>query len=501
MDKQYIISIDLGTSSCKTALFNGKGVMVSIASREHKTFFGENGAVEQDPNEWWLGTRETIREVLWKAGVTGSQIAVVGIDSQSSAMIPVGRNGEVLHHAMIWTDRRAVMEKKWIDVNVGQEILTQINGNRNDESNVAPKLMWFKNNYPKHYQQTYKILNAAGFLAYKLTGIFSCNLSEGGLTQLFDVETGEWSGELVKACELDMDKLPALYQCFDIVGNITAQAGDNTGLLMGTPVVAGAMDAVACGLGCGITKDGDAFITGGTVTALGVCTGKPVRSGSLHVYHHIVPGTWCNMAGVDFGGGNYRWFRDKFMQECNSETVYEEMNQMAEQVNAGADKLLFLPTLVGQRCPQWDGSMRGVFFGISPNHGREHFLRAIMEGNALAVREIMELLGEEGAVAKKLRIAGGIAKSNIWMEIFAEVLARPLYLAECEEATAMGNMMNAAYGAGILDSFQAGDKFLKFEPVAVKEANYEKYDRLYGLYQKLYPAIKAQFEELSEMQL
>lgn len=501
MEQRYIISIDLGTSSCKTALFNSTGEMVGITSREHKTFFGEGQAVDQNPEEWWMGAMKTIRELLHKTKVSSKQIAAVGIDSQSSAMLPLGRKGEILHNAMIWTDRRAGDEKKWIDLHVGQEILTQINGNRNDESNVAPKLLWFKNHYPDLYHRTFKILNAAGYLVYKLTDKFSCNISEGGLTQLFDVERGEWSKELITACKLDIEKLPKIYQCFEIVGKVTNEAAEGTGLLTGTPVVAGAMDAVSCGLGCGITREGDAFITGGTVTAFGVCTGKPVRSGILHVYHHIVPGTWCNMAGVDFGGGNYRWFRDKFMKDCDADSVYEEMNTMAAQIQPGADKLLFLPTLVGQRCPQWDGSMKGVFFGITPNHGREHFIRAIMEGNALAVREIMELLGKEGAVTRKLMIAGGIAKSNIWMKIFAEALARPLYLAECEEATAMGNMMNAAYGVGMIDSFEEAKSSLSFHPISYNEENHKKYNSLYGVYKMLYPAMKGQFEELAKLQL
>lgn len=499
MERQYIISIDIGTSSCKTALFDDQGQIVCIASKEHQTFFGELGAVDQNPDEWWNCIVQTVRQVMNKSGIEARNIAVIGVDSQSSSVIPMDKKGNVLHNAMIWTDRRAVKERKWIDQELGQEQLTKINGNHNDESNAAPKILWFKNDYPSLYKDTYKIVNAAGYLVYRLTGVFSCNISEGGLTQLFDIQKGVWSKELTDTCGIDIHKMPDIYQCFEIAGKASKESAEQMGILAGTPVVAGSMDAVACGLGCGIIQKGDAFITGGTVTAVGLCTDQPIRNDSLHVYHHIVPNTWCNVAGVDYGGGNYRWFRDEFMQEFDASSVYTKMNQMAEEVPVGADKLLFLPTTVGQRCPQWDGNMKGVYFGITPKHGRKHLIRAIMEGNAFAVREIVELMEKEGAVVENLMIAGGIAKSEVWMKIFKDVLGKPLYLAMCEEATAMGNMMNAAYGVGIINTFVQAKKYCSFQSVPSVAKDHVKYNRLYEVYQSMYPSLKSSFQKLADI--
>ncbi|MGO5550184.1 xylulokinase [Lachnospiraceae bacterium LCP19S3_B12] len=501
MDRDYIISIDIGTSSCKTALFYKDGTIAGMASQEHGTVFGAGHVVEQSPEEWWKRSVKTIRQVLGTTGVRPSQIGVIGIDSHSSSVIPVSAEGKALYSAMIWTDRRAIQEKEWIDREVGQEVLTQINGNRNDESNAACKILWLKRNCPSLYRDTYKILNASGYMVYRMTGKFSSNISEGGLSQLLDIEKGRWSKELIDACGLDLEKLPDIYHCYEIVGGITAEAADQTGLESGTPVVAGTMDAVACGLGCGITKKGDAYITGGTVTALGVCTDKPLKNGTVHVYHHIVPGAWCNMAGVDYGGGNYRWFRDTFMEHTDTGEAYETMNRMAESVPPGAEKLLFLPTTVGQRCPQWDGLMRGVFLGVAPVHTKAHFVRAIMEGNAFAVREIMELMEELGAEVKNLMIAGGIARSRIWMEIFENILERPLYVAKFEEATVLGNMLNAAYGVGLLEDFHKARDYCRFQELPPDQEQSEKYQRLFEVYKKMYPALKERFRELSELDI
>jgi xylulokinase len=436
-----------------------------------------------------------------KTGIEAAEIGVIGVDCQSSALIPVSAEGDVLHPAMIWADRRAVAEKRWIDANIGQDTIGKITGNYNHESNVAPKLLWLKNNRPDIYAKTDRVLNAAGYIVHCLTGEFSCNISEGGLSQMFDIHCGDWSDELIAAYGLDRDKLPPIYDCFAIVGGLTRKAADELNIAPGTKVVAGSMDAVACGLGCGMVNEGDAFITGGTVTAMGTCSLKPEGSTSLHRYHHIVPGTWCNMAGVDFGGGSYRWFRDQFMRETDERDAYCVMDRLAADVPIGAGKLLYMPTLVGQRCPQWDSNMRGLFFGISPNHTKSHFIRALLEGNAYAVKEICELNDACGIASREITIAGGFAKSALWMKIFSDALGIPLYKAECEEATVLGNMMTAAYGVGLLSSFEDVKKIVKKHRIACDEANHEAYNKVYQVYKTLYPSLKDGFKDLAELNL
>lgn len=499
MKNSYVLSIDIGTSSCKVVLFNTQAEIVQIATKEYKTYYLENNAVEQNPDEWWESVVYCIKDILQKANVGLADISVIGVDSQSSSMIPISKLGEVLYPAMIWTDKRAVAEKEWVDSHIGQDKISSITGNHNDESNVALKVMWLKNNYPEVYSKTDMVLNAAGYIVYRLTGKFTTNISEGGLTQMFDVRAGEWSDELIDMYGLDKNKLPNIYNCYDVVGGITVEASELLNIAAGTKVVAGAMDAVACGLGCGVVNNGDSFITGGTVTAMGICSYSPNINDAVHVYHHIVPGTWCNVAGVDFGGGSFRWFRDQFMQESLEGTAYDDMNKLAQKVPLGAEKLMYMPTLVGQRCPQWDGNMRGLFFGISPSHTKGHFIRALMEGNAYAVKEICELNKEQGIVSKEITIAGGIAQSELWMNIISDCLGLPLYKAKCEEATALGNMLNAAYGVGIISSFSQVKDIIEKRRVAYSEDNNVLYDKMYKVYKNLYPALKSHFRDLADL--
>ena len=499
MREKYILSIDIGTSSCKVILFNSSGSIIQTCSKEHRTFFKKNGGVEQDPDEWWTGICHAVKGVMESVSVRAGEIEVIGVDSQSSSMIPMDRAGNVLYPSMIWTDRRASEEKRWVDDNIGQETITRINGNHNDESNVALKLMWLKKNEPDIYKKADVILNAAGYLVYRLTGQFTCNISEGGLTQMFDTKNGIWSDELIRGSGLDRGKLPDILQCYETAGRLTGEAACGLGLAEGIPVTAGSMDAVACALGCGVVENGDSYITGGTVTALGICSDRPVGNDSVHVYHHIVPGTWCNMAGVDFGGGNFRWYRDQFMQGYSEAEVYDRMNSLAAAVPAGADKLLFLPTLVGQRCPQWDSTTRGMYLGITPEHTQGHFIRALMEGNAFAIREILELEKEAGAVCSQIAIAGGIARSDLWMRIFSDVLGIPLYRTECEEAAAVGNMYTAAYGVGMISSFKEVKERIAAKKIERDESNSRVYEKLYPVYKTLYPTATKQFQMLADL--
>jgi len=496
----YLLGIDVGTSSCKTVLFNSMGRVICTAAVEYPTLIEKDGWAEQEPETWWLSVSKTIGDVLKSSGVKPSDIAAVGIDSQGSAVVPLDEEFNPLGKAIIWMDRRSEPECRWIDKNVGQDLLTKINGNKNDSSNFGPKLRWIKQKEPERYKKTYKFSSAGGFLAHRLTDVLSFSITEGGLSQLFDIEKGVWSDELVKAFELDYEKLPEIYSPFHIIGKVTKRASKETGLLEGTPVIAGAMDATACALGCGVMGNNDTFISGGTVTCVGVCTGRPLRNPKFHSYHHIVPGNWIHAAGVDFGGGSYRWYRDNLLSSGNFENLsYELLDLEAEAAGVGANKLLFMPYMVGQRTPIWDNNTRGLFFGISPAHTRKHFTRAILEGNAYGVNFILKLFEEMGIRAANVKLTGGCSKGHVWREIFADVLAQNISIPTITEVTALGIAVTAGVGAGVYNSFDEALRNVKYEEVNCNSSNAEKYGKLYKVFSGLYPLLKDKLQELADI--
>ena len=399
---------------------------------------------------------------------------------------------------MIWSDRRAYRQQQWLEENVDEALQTEINGNRFDASNVGTKALWWKQTHPDLYRKTNMILNAGGYIVYRLTGRYSCNISEADLSQLSDQRRMCWSEDLFDAYGLGLRMFPPIYRGDEVVGGVSESAARLTGLKAGTPVAAGSIDVCATALGAGIFEKGDAVITGGTVTGIAVLNDRFVKQHCSHVYHHAAGNGWIYCASVDFGGGSLRWFRDQFMlsDQLASET-YNVMDQMAEGVPAGSENLIFMPYMVGQRCPEWDTNMTGVFFGLRPQHTKAHCIRAIMEGTAFGLAKIAGLLEDENISIRKLVVAGGCAKSNIWMDIFGQVLSKNrLYRSQVKELAAFGAALCAGMAAGIYNGEKEACACCRSEELDFKKHDRERYDKLGKVFVSLYPALKEAFEEL-----
>ena len=491
---QYLLGIDLGTSSCKTVLFSHKLGLVSSASVEYPTYFPHQGWAEQPAEQWWDALLQTVSTVLQESSINPSDIAGIGVDSQGSTALPVDRRGRALRPGLIWMDRRSEPQCLWINANLG-EALWQINGNYNDPSNIAPKLLWLKTNEPEVYRQTYKFLHANGYLVYKLTGKFSMDISEGGLTQLFDTIKGSWSEDLVKLCGLDLAKLPDVYNCFDVVGGITKEAAHLTGLREGTLVVAGAMDMVASALGSGVCSPNQVYAAAGTVTAVGVATDEPSFNQNLHLYHHIVPGLWIKAAGVDFGGGGLRWFK-----HLVHEKDYTAFNELASQSKPGSNGLVYLPYMVGQRAPLWNSTTRGVIMGLHPAVSKADMVRMFMEGNAFGVRQILEIATADGYVSESIRMTGGCINSPVWSQIFADITGKRIEIPRAIDVAALGSAITAAVGVGMFREFS--DAFANDtlnQTFKVDYCNSDLYGKVFQVFKQIYGNLQQEFSLLAEI--
>ena len=342
---KYILSVDLGTTSTKTVLFDDKLKVVASAKAEYPTLYPRQGWAEQDPVEWWKALVSTTAEVLNTSGVNPDDIAGIGADSMSSMALPLDRDGKPLRNGLIWLDRRSQAESDWIRANYG-EMQKRINSNDSDPSNFAPKVLWMKNNEPEIYKKAHVFLHCNGYLVYRLTGIMSMDISEAGMSQLCDISTGEWSDQLIAASGIDRLKLPEIFACTDVVGGLSAEAAAATGLKQGTPVIAGAMDNVSATLGLGLRHDGQAYISAGTATNAGACVASVPTDPTMLNYHHGVPGLYLVNGGVDYGGAGLRWFKSLIEEDS-----FAEVDRLAEEAGYLDDVLLYLPYMVGQRAP------------------------------------------------------------------------------------------------------------------------------------------------------
>jgi len=492
---EYLLGIDLGTSSCKTVLFDRNLKVVCSSSVEYPTFFPHRGWAEQPADQWWQALIQTVKEVLNRSKVNPADIAGIGVDSMGSVALPVDRDGRSLRNGLLWMDRRSEDQCCWINKHL-KDTLWQINGNYNDPSNIAPKVLWIKDNEPEVYEKTDKFLHANGYLVYKLTGQMSMDISEGGLTQLFDTRKGCWSPELIADCGIDRGKLPEIYNCYDIVGKVTSEAASTSGLHAGTPVVAGAMDMVASALGSGVSRLGQVYVAAGTVTAVGMCTDRPEFHHNLHIYHHILPGMWIKAAGVDFGGGSLRWFKSLLL-----EGNYDEFNDLANQSPPGSNGLIFLPYMVGQRAPMWNSNTRGVIFGLNPISDKKDLIRMFMEGNAYGVRYILNLAEETGLLVHSMRMTGGCTRSPVWAQIFADVSGKKVEIPGSIDVAAIGSAITAGVSTGVFSNFQDILSNMSVETeYQARPENAKIYENIMKIYYKIYWDLQDEFDMLAKIQ-
>jgi xylulokinase len=491
----YLLGIDLGTSSCKTVLFTIDFKMVCASIKEYPISFPRKNWAEQSATLWWEAVIFNIRQIISKSCINPANIIGIGVDSQGSVVLPVDKQGEALRPGLIWMDRRSEEQCRWMDRNL-QKQLWEINGNHNDPSNIAPKIIWIKENEPEVYKNTYQFLHANGYLVLKLTGKFSMDISEGGLTQLFDTKRGCWSDELIYGCNIERNKLPDIYNCYDIVGNLTKDVAKITGLTEGIPVIAGAMDMVASALGAGVYIPGQVYIAAGTVTAAGVCLDKPQYNPALHIYHHIIPDRWLTAAGVDFGGGGLKWFRD--LLEYNDYNTIEKLINLSNPEN---NRLIFLPYMVGQRAPLWNSNTRGVIFGLNPDLQKQDLVRMFMEGNAFGMRFILDIIRKTGVAINDIRMTGGCTNIEKWPQIFADITGKNIEIPAEIDVAALGTAVTVGVGIGVYSGFEEiVSKFSINKTYQPQWSLAERYQRMYDIYCRLYLKLKDEFDALAELE-
>lgn len=506
----YLIGVDLGTSGTKTVLFAEDGTVAASCTIEYPLYQPQNGWAEQDPLDWWNAVCGTTKAVIAKAGISASEIKGVGLSGQMHGLVMLDKSGNVLRKSIIWCDQRTAKECEEITQKVGAGNLIKITANPALTGFTASKIMWVKNNEPELYEKCAHILLPKDFIRYKLTGEFATEVSDASGMQLLDVPNRKWSDQVLDALEIDKSLLGKVYESPEVTGKVTKAASDLTGLAEGTAVVGGAGDNAAAAVGTGMVFDGKAFTTIGTSGVVFAHTSKLSidPKGRVHTFCCAVPGAWHVMGVTQGAGLSLKWFRDNF---CHEEMIaaagmkkdpYFLMDKQAEQIPIGSDRLLYLPYLMGERTPHLDPNCRGVFFGLSAMHTRQHLLRAVMEGVTFSQRDSVEVLREMGVSIKEMLACGGGGSSALWRQMLADVYGCPVKTVVSKEGPALGVAILAGAGTGVYSSVQDGCAAViktnpPQNPISQNSAEYEKF---YNIYRALYPALKNSFSELAKIE-
>lgn len=487
-----LLGIDVGTSSLKAALLDEELRPVASARREYPTRYPGPACAEQAPEDWVRALCAATRELLERSGVASGRIAAVGIDGMSSVALPVDAGGTALRPAMIWLDRRARAQAER-GRDAFEQLQISVSGNRCDPSCFAPKVAWIREHEPEVYARAASFLHCNAYLVQRLTGAFTMDLSQAGLSLLCDIRSGGYSDELVRAWDLDRRKLPEVLRCTELAGRVSPAAAALTGLAAGTPVIAGAMDNVAATLGLGLRGDGDAYIAAGTVVNVGVMGDRPATGGHGLVYHAGVEDRWLQNGGADAAGAGLPW-----LCQLLGDVDPGELGALGAGVPCGEQPLVFLPYLAGQRAPLWDEAAAGVLLGVTPATERRHLARAVMESVALAARHVFERLG----VARPARAAltGGITHSHAWTQLMADATGLRLAVCEQAEVSTLGAAALAGVAAGVFPTASAAaarvPRGLPLEPDPARAAYY---DELYAVFSEAYAGVGGALSALARL--
>lgn len=502
-----LLGIDLGTSGVKAMLLDpgatGDSTVVAQATVEYPLLTPRPGWSEQDPEEWWKGTVRGIRQVLALADVNPATVAGLALSGQMHGATSLDAEGRVLRPCILWNDQRSGPECDLITEQVGLENLVRWVGNPALAGFTAPKLLWMQRHEPDVYAKMRTVLLPKDYINFRLTGERATEVSDASGTQLFDVANRRWSMEMVDALSLPEGILPSVHASTDVMGQVTAEAAAATGLLQGTPVVAGGADNACAAVSMGVVGPGQVLTSIGTSGTVVAPSAEPRfdPQARLHSFCHAVPDTWYLMGVILSAGGSLRWFRDTLGGEerriaaAEGRDPYDIMMDEAAQVSPGSDGLSFLPYLTGERTPHGDPYARGVFFGLSLVHTRAHMIRSVLEGVTYALADSVALMRDLGIDVSSVWTTGGGARSPLWRQMQADILEAHVLTAQRDTGPAYGAAIIAGAGVGLFSSIPEATKRLiqqGSETIPNPELT-DVYRRAHALYDRLYGALKDEY--------
>ncbi|MDQ2691740.1 MAG: xylulokinase [Chloroflexota bacterium] len=490
----YVIGCDVGTQGTKSLLLSLTGQVICEAYEGYPIDFPRPLWAEQPVTRWLNGLTLTVRRLLSESGVAAKNIRALSLATQVDGLIPIDSGRQPLHPAMIWMDRRAGAQCERVRQHLTDEQIFQLTGLNLDASHVAPKIRWLADQHPEIYERAVHFLVPGSYLAYALTGEMGIDYSNASSTLLLDIHTKTWSGVMADAFNIDQNKLPPIGAATATLGGLRPVVAEELGLRDGTPVMLGCGDEHSACVGSGVIGPGIVGDISGTAEPVCVASQELAFDNTrlVETHCHADPDLWLLENPGFLSGGNYRWFREQF---AKTET-YASLDAEADRVEPGAEGLTFLPNLMGALTPTWNEAARGTYAGFTLAHTRGHFVRALLEGSAYALRDIVTQMQLAGVQLSELRVMGGGAKSQLWNQIKADVTGLPVHVPEVTETTALGAAFLALVGTGACTTLrEASDMIVRIrrrvEPDPSRAALYaEAYERYRQTYFTLLPVFE-----------
>lgn len=487
------IGVDLGTSAIKLLLVDDKGAILNTVTKEYPLCFPRPGWSEQRCEDWWNACLVGIPELL--NGFDASKVAGIGAGGQMHGLVALDKDDNVIRPAILWNDGRTFEEVEYLNGVIGKKKLSEYTANIAFAGFTAPKILWMKKNEPENFARIEKIMLPKDYINYKLTGVHCCDYSDASGMLLLDVEHKCWSKEMLDICGVRESQMPELYESYEVVGHLTAQAAAALGLSESVVVVAGAGDNAAAAVGTGTVGEGGCNISLGTSGTIFISSEKfgVDPNNALHAFAHA-DGGYHLMGCMLSAASCNKWFCGDILK--NDDYAQEQAEITDDKL--GGNRVFFLPYLMGERSPINDTDARAAFIGMSMDTQRCELVQAVLEGVAFAIRDSFEVAKALGIDIPVSKLCGGGSKSPLWRKIFANVLNIPLQMVKTEQGPGYGAAMLAMVGEGRFSSVrEASDALVEVASTTYPEPELaKKYDEQYNKFRLIYPALKDVFPKL-----
>ncbi len=494
----YLIAHDLGTTGNKATLFDTDGNLIKSVTHAYNTHFFNGNWAEQNPEDWWNAVCVTNKQLL--DGVDKTNVAALAFSGQMMGCVVVDKDGNHLRPAIIWADQRSQNEEAFIRSKIDEKEFYKITGHKISASYSIEKLMWIRENEPEIFEKTYKLLQPKDYIIQKLTGEFVTDYSDASGTNCFDLNTFEWSEKILNIIGVDKSLLPDVFDSTHIAGTIDAKIAAICNLAEGTKIVIGGGDGVCAAVGAGSVRENVAFNYLGSSSWVSYTSKEPVYDDEMRTYNwaHLIKGYVTPNGTMQAAANSFNFIKDLLYDK--HESVYKEMDEGIKNSKIGANGLLYLPYIMGERSPRWNANARGAYVGMKMEHNRGDFVRSGVEGVLMNLCIILDIFREKATISS-INIIGGLAKSPEVRKVLADVYGVKVNkLNYLEEATSMGAALAAGVGAGVLDSFDDIEKFIKVDDVIeFNKENHAKYDEVKKVFDKAYYALLETYEDLAEL--
>lgn len=493
MDKDLILTCDAGTTGCKCTIISPTGEAISSVRRSYPTSYPQPNWAEQSPEVILSAVYDGIRELLQQ--VSSQRIACVGLSGTMNGCIPTDADGKALHANIIHSDSRTEKQVEEICKVISPEEFYRLTGNRADTHYTLPKILWFKENAPEIYARARWFLNIKDYIYGNLTGRFGyTDYSDASLTIALDINNRRWASEMLVDLGIDPDRMPKLLVAHDVRGKISRATYKLTGLIPGTPVAIGGGDGACTARGAGVVDPGSAYCYIGSSAWVSQILPKPLLDPKMRIFNYLdLDGESCHVTGtVQCGAAAFDWALQNLLGGNGKPADISNVENMARQIQPGAEGVLFLPTLMGSRTPYWDANTRGCLMGFSLYHDNRHIARAVYEGIAFALNACVEVMAECGAPMRSMMLTGGGARSGLWPDILASIFNLTSRVHQAPgETTSLGAAIATGVGVGIFKGYSEAAGVIRARSTHTPNPLWrEAYAKLYPIYADIYDRIK-----------